>query len=86
MREERAATLTAEAKTATRAESTKVAATREPVGSHLRLCTTPPALKVEIKFSTHTSKEWTYSLIIMKLYYAVIRRQFRITSFYIFMR
>ena len=47
VREESAAPLTAAAKTATRAESTKVAATREPVGSHLRLCTTPLALKKE---------------------------------------
>ena len=44
VRDESAAPLTAAAKTATRVESAKVAATREPLGSHLRLCTTPPAL------------------------------------------
>ena len=49
MRDASAAPLTAEAKTATRAESAKVAATREPLGSHRRLCTMPPALRrVEI--------------------------------------
>ena len=49
MRDARAAPLTAEAKTATSAESAKVAATREPLGSHRRLCTMPPALRrVEI--------------------------------------
>ena len=45
VRDASAEPLTADAKTATRAESAKVAATREPEGSHLRLCTTPPALK-----------------------------------------